>query len=175
MANGLYSNVMYAFQDVLGYESDTIASLRRFVLFNVLLYVPHFLSAGVGADAPTNDLNLYKKLSQFRAIDSELADTALNVMRRHFWYLTEEVVIFSLFSNKVTEDEKSRIAARLLTIADPVDFPAEKPDFPDVLDTTQLVDLVGSNSWFIFHRLKLDSDWLKENVGDVCQNCQDHK
>ena len=75
------------------------------------------------------------------------------------------MVIFSLFSNKVTEDEKSRIAARLLTIADPVDFPAEKPDFPDVLDTTQLVDLVGSNSWFIFHRLKLDSDWLKENVG----------
>ena len=163
MANGLYSNVMFAFQDVLEYDADTVAGLRRFVVFNVLFYVPHFLSAGVGADAPFNDLQFYKKLCKFRAIDAELADTALNVLRRHLWYLTEEIVIFSLFSNRLTDDEKSRIAAKLLTFPVPENLPLGKPEFPDILEKTQLCDLVGPHSWLLFISLKLwseDSDYL---------------
>ena len=62
MGNGLYSNIMFAFQEAFGYDADDIATLRRFSLFNVLLYVPHFLTVGVGADAPFNELEFYKQL-----------------------------------------------------------------------------------------------------------------
>ena len=43
MANGLYSNVMYALQEILEYDSVFVGALRRFVIFNVLIYMPHFL------------------------------------------------------------------------------------------------------------------------------------
>ena len=163
MANSLYSNVMYAFQDVLGYDADDIAALRRFVVFNVLLYVPHFLSAGVGSDAPFNDLKLFKLISKFRIIDGELADTALNVLRRHLWYLTEEVVVFSLFSNKLSSDEKSRIAAKLLTFPVPDHIESGKPEFPDLLERTQFADLIGPKSWFLFLKLKVGYGWLSKS------------
>ena len=52
------ANVMFAFQDILEYDAETVSTLRRFVIFNVLIYVPHFLSAGVGADAAFDDLKL---------------------------------------------------------------------------------------------------------------------
>ena len=142
----------------------TLVALRRFVIFNVLIYVPHFLSAGIGADAPFNDLKLFKQLCRFRAIDSELSDTALNVLRRHLWYLTEEVAIFSLFSSKVSDDEKSRMSARLLTFEPPDSFHVGKPEFPDILEKTQLVDLVGPKSWFLFLKLKVESGWLRKDM-----------
>ena len=57
MANGIYSNKMFAFQVTLGYDAVTITTLRRYVQFNCLVYVPHFLKAGLGADAAVNDLH----------------------------------------------------------------------------------------------------------------------
>ena len=175
MANGLYSNKMFAFQEVLDYDVEDVSALRRFVLFNVLLYAPQFLSAGVGADAPINDLVFFKHLCKFRSIDAELSATALNVLRRHLWYLSQEVVIFSLFSNKVSNDEKSRIAARLLTFPVPSEFPLGQPEFPDILENTQLVDLVGPKSWFIFLKLKIDASWLERDVASWSANLEFQK
>jgi hypothetical protein len=48
-------------------------------------------------------------------IDVLLAEEALVVLRRHVLYLTPEVVLFRLFSKKLSMEEKSRIACRLLT------------------------------------------------------------
>ena len=51
---------------------------------------------------------------------------------RHGWYLTPEVAVFSMFSNKLTMDEKSRVASRLLTHQAniPEEYKLEKPKFP---------------------------------------------
>ena len=38
MAKGIYSNKMFAFQVTLGYDKVTIATLRRYVQFNCLMY-----------------------------------------------------------------------------------------------------------------------------------------
>jgi len=40
MANAIFSNKMLAFQVALEYDRSTVSTLRRFVLFNCLLYVP---------------------------------------------------------------------------------------------------------------------------------------
>ena len=72
---------MFAFQEVLDYDVEDVAALRRFVLFNVHLYAPKFLSAGVGADAPINDLVFFKPLCKFRSIEAELSATTLHEIR----------------------------------------------------------------------------------------------
>jgi hypothetical protein len=47
--------------------------------------------------------------------DYKRIDFLLVVLRRHVWYLTPEVVLFRLFSKKLSMEEKSMIACRLLT------------------------------------------------------------
>ncbi|KAF0297758.1 hypothetical protein FJT64_004801 [Amphibalanus amphitrite] len=114
-----------------------------------------------GADAPVNDPHFVKQLLRYRAVDRDVADTALKVLRRHGWNLTQELVVFSLFSDKVDVDEKSRLAARLQTFRVPDDFELGVPDFPDVDEGTELVDLLGPNSWTLFMLLETGTSWLQ--------------
>ena len=164
MANSLYSNVMYAFQDSLQYDETLLTPLRRFVVFNTLIYAPHFLSASFGADAPMNDLKLFKLLCAYKSVDRELADKVLEKFQLHLWYLTEEAVVLSLFSFKLEADEKSRIAARLLTFPVPSSLEPGKPVFPKIELSTQLVDLVGPKSWLLFNLLGVGHSWLEKDV-----------
>jgi hypothetical protein len=87
------------------------------------------------------------------------------VLRRHGWYLTPEVVLFSLFSKKLSMEEKSRIACRLLTHqADiPETYKLEKPKFPLIDEKTELVDLITPYSFKFFNILGLDSGWLAKD------------
>ena len=84
-----------------------------------------------GSDAPFNDLSLYKKLLNFRAMDVQLAEEALNNFSSHLWYLTPIIVVLSLFSEKVDVDTKSRIVEKILSrkFESPVND-LNKPAFP---------------------------------------------
>ena len=75
-----------------------------------------------------NDLELFKLLNQYSLIDPELAIAALAPLKRHLYYLTEELVVFSLFSNKLDNDCKSQMAAGILTFDCPKEFEAAKPE-----------------------------------------------
>ena len=106
---------------------------------------------------------MYGKLFKYRKVDAVMADKALAVMNRHGWYLVEELVPFSFFSNKVEMDMKAHMAARMLTFTPPDKFDLGKPEFPEIKPTTKLVDLLGENSFMLFSILKVDCKWLAKN------------
>ena len=164
-AFGIYSLKALAFSQQLDLDEETVEALRRFCTFTTTIYIPHFLSSSIGCDAPVNDLCLFKKLYAFKSVDLQLAEEALVVLRRHCWYLTPEAVMFSLVSNKVSTDEKSRMASKLLTLKStiPSSYKLEKPKFPIVEEKTDLVDLLSSHSFKFFTILGLDSSWLEKN------------
>ena len=85
-------------------------------------------------------------LYSYKEVDKEVAEKALEVMKRHRWYLTQEVIPFSFFSNK-SKDEKAHLAAHLLTFSPPVDYGLRKPEFPEIKEKTRLVDLLGPMSY----------------------------
>ena len=91
-----------------------------------------------------------------------LADEALVVLRRHGWYLTPDVVLFSVFSDKLSSNEKSRILSRPLTYKSmaPNRDKLEKPNFPLIEEKTELVDLVSPLSFKFFKVLNTDLAWL---------------
>ena len=73
-------------------------------------------------------------------------------------------MVFSLFSNKVGAEEISRLAARLQTFRVPDELELGAflaPDFPDAEEGTQLVDLLGPNSWILLMLLKTRTSWLQ--------------
>jgi len=103
-----------------------------------------------------NDLRFWKQLMRFRAVDQELADAAMAVIRRHRWYLSQEVAIFSLFSTKISADEKAQLASRLLSCPVPEHFPLGAPEFPDIHET-----IAGGphriKNWTVFVMLGADT------------------
>ena len=90
------------------------------------------------------------------------------VLRRHCWYLTPEVAVFSLFSKKVSPDEKSRLASKLLSLHSqaPESYKLEKPKFPVIDQTTRLEDLITAQSYKFFTILGMDSSWLAKSPED---------
>ena len=148
------------------YDETQVELLKRFCHYAVRYYVPMFLTASQGADAPVNDLQLYKNLHLFKATDEDLADKALAILSRHLWYLTPTLVMFSLFSDKLNEDEKSRMAAKLLSLPRNADTRFGKPEFPQLTVDTELSDLVTTDSWIFFDIIKVGKDWLGKSPAD---------
>ena len=118
------------------------------------------MSSTIGVDAPINDLEHYKNLLQYKKIDAEVADTALKKFYLHLWYLTQELVVLSLFSNKVDSDTKSHIAAKLVSTEKLESFDLGKPDFPQLDPKTVLPDLIGPLSWTLFEVLNVETEFL---------------
>ena len=169
---GIYSLKALAFSKQLDLDDDTVDSVAEFCRFLTFIYIPFFLSSSVRCDSSINDLQLYKSLFANRIVNQVLADEALVVLRRHGWYLTPDVVLFSLFSNKLSSNEKSRISSRLLTYQSmaPDSYKLEKPKGPFIEETTELVDLVSPLSFKFFKVLNTDLAWLsmdpEEGDGD---------
>ena len=68
----------------------------------------------MASEAPANDLRLYRTLLGHRWLDFEVAETAIEVLKRPLWYLRPKVVVFSLFGEQVSLDEKAEMIRRLL-------------------------------------------------------------
>ena len=90
------------------------------------------------------------------------------------YYLTQEMVSIALFSAKIPAEEKQNLADSLLAIKSKMDLVTPqnrfgtgfgKPKFPsNIALTTSLSDLVGTDSWFLFHILQLDPQFLTDDV-----------
>ena len=86
------------------------------VLFTALAYAPTWLSASQAANAPVNGLLL---LEQYRKVDSQIAEAALPVIRRHLRYLRPPTVVFALFSDSVENAVEQEVAEKLATLPVP--------------------------------------------------------
>ena len=123
-------------------------------------------------NAAYNDLQLFKSLYDYMDVDGPIAVETLEDLRRHGWYTTQKTVVYSLFSNRLTDDEKSRMAALILTFSPPAEFPLGKPQFQEVTWKTELWDLCGPNSYMLFNILGTDSDWLHLSPEEWKENSQ---
>ena len=61
MAWSLCSLKAFAFSSQMDYND--------FTLFQVTIYIPHFMMSSIGSDAAMNDLTLHKKLQKFGDVD----------------------------------------------------------------------------------------------------------
>ena len=119
------------------FNESELAVLKRFCSYSLIFYVPHFLTSSFGTDAPVLDLRLYKDLTEYQAVDESLSVEALPTLERHFWYVTPGIVLFRLFSEKLSEDTKSKIASKLLTFPRVSDIKFGLPDCPSLTVNTE--------------------------------------
>ena len=65
--------------------------------------------------------------------------------------------MFSLFSQKVSEYTKARMAAKLLSLKKP-EARLDLPKYPTVTAGSQLWDIVQPHSWDFFTILRVEAD-----------------
>ena len=106
------------------------------------------MTANIGSDAAVNELQQTDKL---------LAEEALATLSHHLWYLSPRNVLFSLASEKLEDDDKSSIAARMLSLQKPEKIKLGYLDFPKLTDKTELRDLVTGQ---LFDIMKMSPKWL---------------
>lgn len=167
MARIIYAIKTYLFRNHLGLQSDFIDSLERFCLFVALIYTKHWNRCPNVIDAPYNDIQLLKELDEYREIDIQIANAALTAHKRHLWYLSDELVVLSLFSDKVSNRDKSNMIARMTPnveerTANSIKHSGEINDIQNI----ELHHFISPRSRFLFERLELDVDFLNENPED---------
>ena len=100
---------------------------------------------------------------RYKKEDLAAADVALMKLSTHQWYLTEEIVAFSFFSQHsyLTNEVKESMALRLLSMSPRDEFCQGIPVFKRVIDEdSKLIGFIGPETWFIFDALNLDKNWL---------------
>ena len=153
-----------------------VSKVREFVNFVTLVYSSWWMTCSSVTDAPWNDLNLFHSILQYDMLNRDISVSAVRAFKRHLWYLTAEMVPLALWSSKVPAVERRRLADRLLAVKPALELQSPqdrfgsgfgKPKFPNFITiSTTLADLVGSDSWYTFAVLKINSEFLTEDVSD---------
>ena len=79
--------------------------LKEVCLFVTAIYLKYWFQTPSSAAAPRTDFSLLCELSQYT--NKEVAKEATKAFGRHLWYLSEVLVGFGFFDDKVSVEEKN--------------------------------------------------------------------
>ena len=90
------------FNDLLRRNITTAHQVQKiydFVAFVTHVHSTWWITSSSAEDAPWNDLQLFRKLLQYEAVNANIAKSPIRAFQRHLWYLTAEMVPLALFSH----------------------------------------------------------------------------
>lgn len=147
-----------------------LQQIQRFVQFVALVYCKWWVRCPLSASAPINDLDLITALENYP--DELISEAALKAVKRHLWYLTQEMVPLSLFSHELSNLKKNQLSKAILKsqnknsdeLINRHGTSYGKPNFPVISENKKnrtLVSFVGADSMGFFRILHLNSEFLK--------------
>ena len=113
------------------------------------------------------DLKLFKRLQKFSKINKKISSATSTVLCRHTWYLTEELIPFSLFNKNLTLEERTTLA-RKIGFLPPAELQLCNPKLPPITDGSTLTDFPGPRSVLLFnligisHKFLINDNWINQ-------------
>ena len=92
------------------------SACTRINFVDALALTKYWFSMTNGADAPAQQLQLFKDLTALRQYHPSLVDACLERFQAHLWFLTEEMTPLALTSDLVNDQDRAAIAKVLFTI-----------------------------------------------------------
>ena len=81
--------------------------------------------------APAKALYFFYLMRKFKSIDLESAEETIKSFERHLGYLSEELVVFSIFDDSVSYAEKTMKGQKLMNLPRPKVFTPNKTEDSD--------------------------------------------
>ena len=103
----------------------------------------------------------------YKQEDMVIANAVIPSIHKHLWYLTEQLVVFALFNESLSNFTRGLMDKKLFSIPRPTSNQLGKPKFSAIeisgSTTPFLHDLIGPNSWLLFSLIKLNNsqEWLQ--------------
>lgn len=167
MARDIYVFKSYLFRDQLNLRNYSIKRLERFSMFNAAIYVKYWNRSTNIFDAPINDLCFIKEVRKYEIVDKEMSEIALKTFQRHLNYLSDELVVLSIFSNRICYEEKEIIRRKLnrndvgpRTNCSIQYIMNESFDFAQM----DLVDFINDRSMYLFKLMQMDVSFLDQEA-----------
>lgn len=161
MAKAIYGLKCFIFQKELDLDQKQIEKLEVFVKFITLVYVREWLITPLAIEAANSDLRFLRNVKKFSSINKPLSKLVLEKYSRQSWYLSGELMGFSLFSNEVTSDEKSLIVEKMKNINPSWEARSLKAQKSN-LTSKNLCDYVDSTTICVLRSLGIKIDELIE-------------
>lgn len=176
MAKIIYSLKMYLFRHQLTFTRAEVNKLKDICMFVCLIDVKPWIQCCIPSNFPYNDLVLMKELAQYSKINKVISKHAIEKFNDHLWYLGSELVVLSLFSNKVPDLMKHRMFERM-KILDNGQWTSRSWRLTDCTDLFKkdLDDLVSESSMSALKSLKLDIKFMFENDVADWKHLDDYK
>lgn len=118
MAKAIYSLKMELLfdgnEDVLKLTAQELQGIQRFNRFVVCVYLQSWFTSRIAIDAPINDILLIQRLNEYD--DVALQTIGLKMMKRHSWYLGQEMATLALFSERLSPLEKAHHVLKMKTV-----------------------------------------------------------
>lgn len=139
--------------------------VHRMADFIALFYANLFLRSRISVFDPNDDFHFLASMLWYQEEDDQIATAVLASIKRHLWYLAEELVVLALFNESLSDFTRMLMAKKLFDTRRPTSFKPGKPTFPTIdLDTPPLFhQFIGPRSWLLFSILQLNrsQDWLQ--------------
>lgn len=166
MGRGIYALKCFLFRHQIDFDHHVLDQLSRFSLFISTVYVKYWNWCPNVFNAPINDLKFLKELEYYRVIDDELATVAINAFSRHLTYISDEMVVLSLFSKLLDNEEKEAIRSKLVQEVGPRTAHSVKRIHENNFSQLELHDFVSDRSMFLFSTLNIDSSFIQYNTSE---------
>lgn len=165
MFRAIYALKAFLFRAHIDLNHDFVESLQRFCMFVALIYVKFWDQCSNAADAPFNDIQFLKELDAYKQVDPEVAEAASVALKRHLWYLGDEMITLALFSTKVSADDKNEM--RLLLNEEYGERSHNSIRYTDAIPDIQnlrLHSFISDRSSFLLNLLQIDMSFLSEDA-----------
>ena len=157
------------FREVFQLTNREKRALFDICLLIVFVYIESWFKAPLAIKAPNLDLNVIKKLFEYKKIDPELAIACLLKVQNHGWYLTAEASALAFFDNEVSIEIKKKMVATLSLNVDTSSSSKKKFFFKDLSDMELLTEknidyFISSQTLKFFERFEIDNEFLQADV-----------
>ena len=151
MGKLLHIQTIFMLSDQLPFTTEIMPQLTRMTQFLALFYTSSCLNASLGADNPYKDLKFIHQMMDYRAVDNEIDEAALQKVLKNRWNLTAELVVFAMFcsNQNISVETKEEMTKTQIQTTQPEVFRPGKTVFVHIDRSTKLFDLIGPESWFL--------------------------
>jgi hypothetical protein len=113
MAKAIYCLKIFLFRNKFKLSKREMSNLRSICIFLVRIYVKAWFQAPFPIEAPFNDFLFLKSILEYKTINEKISRAAVKKFVRHLWYLSPEVISFSVFDSRIPVDVKRKMCAKI--------------------------------------------------------------
>ncbi|KAG0722687.1 hypothetical protein GWK47_005869 [Chionoecetes opilio] len=132
--------------------------LDEFCIFIVRYYIRAWFSAACSANAPRNNLDLYKALA--KETNKAIRESGLKALGRHMCYLSEVTVGLALFDDEMPLEEKRNVVANLRSMEGSEEPPPKVCVEEAEFDNKTVASFVTKNTEKFLDLLDIDKGFL---------------